>query len=318
MDVMNRKLPSKILVLDALKRRIDETHEKHQLVTSLLRRAEIGYRGELKVDRLWREIAVPTDSILLHSYESRNDVDHSHQIDTLFLCPHFLLILEIKNVSGTIFYESEKYQFLRKRLTGEVESFQSPFEQVKRHRDFIVRIVEGLGLSIPVHAAVVLAETSTIIGSMKSGIPIFHAVGLPSEIKRLLLRYESPALSAVHYELLAHHIRNLHKPGVYKPKFEIPPIRKGALCECGKVMKYNYGKFICSCGIKSKEPLYQGLQDYRWLINEWISNREFRNFFYIKSEDSASKLLKKMNFLSRGSTRDRFYLITENIWKHNG
>ncbi|WP_233549382.1 nuclease-related domain-containing protein [Lysinibacillus yapensis] len=314
---MKRKLPSKLFVLDALKRRIDHNHDMHELVTSLMRRAEIGYRGELKVDRLWQEITVPSNSYLFHNYESQNDFGNSHQIDSLFICPHFILILEIKNISGLIWYEKEKYQFMRKKLTGEIESFQSPFEQVQRHVDFMERIVERLGLELPLHKAVVIAETSTVIGNVPEEIPVFHSIGLPSEIKKLLLKYNSPALSSPHYEMLVNQIQKIHKPSIYKPKFEIPPLRKGAICECGRVMEFHHGKFVCICGLRSKEPLYQGLHDYRYLFDEWITNQEFRKFFLIESRDAANKLLKRTEFYCEGNNKGRRYLIPEDVWRIN-
>ncbi len=315
MQILERGFSSKIIVLEALKRRIEVGHAKHEYVSSLLRRAEIGYRGEMKVDRLWREVIVPTNALLIHSYEIRNDFGNLHQMDTIFVCPHFIFILEIKNVSGYIWYEKDKHQFLRKKLTGEVESFQSPFDQVQRHVDIIERMIERLGLVLPVHKAVVIAESSTVIGEVPKEFQIFHAIGLPAELKKLLLKYSNSALYQVHYELLANYLLSLHRPSIYVPRFEIPPLRKGPICGCGRVMRYNFGKFLCSCGMKSKEPLYQGLHDYRVLISESITNREFREFFIIDSQQCASKILKRMNLQSKGTTKDKSYLIPEDIWR---
>ena len=312
--INERTVSSKIIVLDALKRRIDAHHPNHEYVSSLLRRAEVGYQGELKVDRFWKEMILPQNSLLLHNYEIRNDFGNLHQIDTLFVCPHFILVLEIKNVSGSIWYENNKHQFLRRKKTGEMESFQSPFDQVQRHVEMIERIVGRLGLTIPVHKAVVIAESSTIIGEVPNDFPIFHGIGLPVEIKKLLLKYTNSVLSPIHYEMLAKSIQSLHNPSTYVPRFEIPPLRKGAICECGGRMEYNYGKFLCACGMHSKEPLYQSLHDYRVLVKEWISNREFRDFFSIESQHSASKLLTRLNFDTIGSTKNRSYLIPKDIW----
>lgn len=315
MFIKDRTIPSKITVLDALKRRIDVNHPQHGYVSSLLRRAEIGYQGEMKVDRLWQELAVPTNALLLHSYETTNDIGNSHQMDTLFVCPHFILILEIKNVSGTIWYEEDKHQFLRRKRTGEVESFQSPFDQVQRHAELMDRVVGRLGLALPIHKAVVIAESSTIIGSIPAEFQIFHAIGLPAELKKLLLKYSNTVLSPVHYELLTSHIQSIHKPGIYVPRFDIPPLRMGAICECGRGMRFHYGKFVCTCGVRLREPLYQGLHDYRVLRSEWIANREFREFFLIESEDSANKLLKRMKFYYEGSNKGRRYLIPKDVWR---
>ena len=73
-------------------------------------------------------------------------------------------------------------------------------------------------------------------------------------------------------------------------------------------------EFECVCGFRSKEPLYQGLSDYRCLISEWITNKEFREFFKIDSEDLVNKLLKRLNLYFEGSTKSRRYLIPGDIW----
>lgn len=316
LNIKERTVPSKIIVLEAMNRRIDPSHETKNLVSSLLRRAEIGHRGEVKVDSLWKEINLPSTSLLFNCYETKNDFGNNHQMDTLFVCPHFILILEIKNVTGRIWYEKEKHQFMREKLNGEISSFQSPFDQVERHADLLERIVQRLGLSMPIHKAIVIAEPSTIIGDIPDEIPIFHAIGLPLEVKKLLLKYKHFSLSSAHFELLADQLQTQHKSSIYIPKFDIPPIRKGAICACGQLTTFKFGKFTCPCGKKSKEPLYQGLHDYRVLISEWISNRDFRTFFFIESEDAASKLLKRMNLSHEGSNRGRRYLIPEQIWKN--
>lgn len=297
-----------------MNRRVQATDEISELISSMKKRAEIGFSGELKVDRVWQEIILPPTSLLIHDFETVNDVGNPHQIDTLFCCEHFILIIEIKNVSGIITYDEEKHQFLRKRKDGEIASFQSPIEQLKRHRDLIERIIHRIGLTIPIEKAVVIAEPSTIIGNFKSDIPIFHAAGLPTRLKKLFEKYPDP-LSAPHFQLLKEQIIKMHKPRVYKPPFDIPPIRKGPICHCGQVMSYKYGSFVCACGMKSKEPLFQGLHDYRVLINEWITNQQFREFFFIKSSDAANKILKRLEFYYEGTTKDRRYLIPKDIWR---
>lgn len=255
---------------------------------------------------------MPNNAFLFHNYETLG-----HQIDTIFVCEYFILIIEIKNVSGFIWYEEDKHQFIRKKKTGEIEGFQSPVEQVKRHAEFIEGVVRRLGLSVPVHKAVVIAEPTTVIGKIPGEIPIFHAIGLRTEVKKLLLKYKKPLIADVHFELLKQELLKLYYPGTYRPRFEIPPIRKGAICTCGRIMQYKRGKFFCTCGIESKEALLQGLHDYRLLLNEWITNREFRDFFLIESEDTVNKILKRLDFHYEGKNKNRRYLIRKDIWRIN-
>ncbi|MFP3918161.1 nuclease-related domain-containing protein [Lysinibacillus telephonicus] len=61
------------------------------MISGLLKRAEIGYKGELRVDAYWHEIDLPENTFLFHNYETLG-----HQIDTLLACEYFILIIEIK------------------------------------------------------------------------------------------------------------------------------------------------------------------------------------------------------------------------------
>lgn len=59
------------------------------------------------------------------------------------------------------------------------------------------------------------------------------------------------------------------------------------------------------------------LHDYRLLLNEWITNREFRDFFLIESEDTVNKILKRLDFHYEGKNKNRRYLIRKDIWRIN-
>ncbi|MFJ8235012.1 nuclease-related domain-containing protein [Ureibacillus sp. NPDC094379] len=315
--IIERKIPSKILVLEAIHRRTNKSSELQAFIENQIERAKIGFLGEKKVDRIWQEISFPEQSLLVHSFETVNEFGFSHQMDTIFVNPNYTLVLEIKNVTGYIWYDNEKHQFLRRKKSGEVESFQSPINQVRRHADFVERLGLQLGLTFPIEKAVVIAEPSCVIGPVPNEVPIFHASGLPTELKKWFEKHQNSKLYDEHFHLLTEDILTRHQPKIYKPRYEIPPIRKGTLCNCGRVMKFNRGKFECVCGVRSKEPLLQGLHDYRLLVNEWITNREFREFFKVENEDVVNKILFRMKLTYEGSTKSRKYLIPENIWEEN-
>jgi len=301
------------VVLEVLKRR---AHIEFNLsmIERLIERARIGFEGEKRVDRIWQELNLPPHSLLIHSFECENEFGFSHQMDSLFVNRFFLLVLEIKTVTGYIYYDEKKHQLIREKRNGEIESFQSPIDQVNRHADFLERFGLQLGLTYPVEKAVVIAEPSCIIGQVPDEVPVFHASGLSTKLKRWFEKHNHNKLPDKYFKLLTESIVNLHNPKIYKPRFSIPPIQKGALCYCRRVMKYNQGKFECVCGVRSKEPLYQGLSDYRCLISQWITNKEFREFFQIDNEVLVNKLLKRLNFYYEGSTKSRRYLIPEDVW----
>ncbi|WP_431028768.1 hypothetical protein [Lysinibacillus sp. LZ02] len=53
----------------------------------------------------------------------------------------------------------------------------------------------------------------------------------------------------------------------------------------------------------------EAFQDYRLLVSEWITNREFCDFMGICSQDAVARLLKKLNLEKVGSKRGGKYKI---------
>ncbi|MER1998375.1 MAG: nuclease-related domain-containing protein, partial [Lysinibacillus sp.] len=136
-----RKAPAEMELYEVLLRRaIINEQVRRELQTKYIQ-LRTGFAGERRVDREWREVNTP--GILLHDFTCRNDFGHTHQIDTIFVCKHFILVVEVKNVSGRIDFDDTRRQFLRTREDGKVESFMNPVDQVKRHRDLLVN--ESLG-----------------------------------------------------------------------------------------------------------------------------------------------------------------------------
>lgn len=306
MLLMERSTPQKLTILTTFQRRVDRTLEEQLKVVT------IGYEGEKRVDRYWKEIA--GEYVLFHNFEGMNDVGGSHQIDTIFLCPQFLLVLEIKNMTGNLTIDADKHQLLRIRKTGEIDSFLNPINQVMRHQQYMKRIVERLGIQLPVCSGIIMAHQSAVIGDMPNDVPIFHVSGLAMFIQKMYQQHPR-SIAPQHVELIGETLVTMHKPRDWTYPVEIGKVRKGALCGEGHVMKYKSGKFVCFCGEKGVQPLYQGLHDYRLLISEWITNKDFRDFFMIDSSDKANKLLRKLNFYYEGTNKGRRYLIPKEVWR---
>ncbi|WP_332648669.1 nuclease-related domain-containing protein [Lysinibacillus sp. 54212] len=318
MIVLERAAPRKLVQLHALLRRLDSSDPDFAYYKDLSTRLKVGLAGEQRVDREWIEMPSREKHCLFLNYEFLNDFGIPHQIDTLLLTSHFLLIIEIKNISGRLDFEDDKHQLIRSRQDGSVEGFTNPIDQVLRHVHYIKKLLDLWKVSLPVQYAIVISNPSTIIGRIPSGIPIFHASGLRSYLGRLFAKHSTAVLSHEKVDQLAE---------VFLARLErIPPspttvskerLRKGVLCEVchyQETMLYKYGTWCCpSCGVRNKKAVLQALDDYRLLIGERITNQEFRAFFGIESMAIASKLLARLPLKSGGEKRGRYYIIPEDI-----
>lgn len=267
-----------------------------------LYRIESGLAGEAYVDRAWDDFQLEESYILLHNY-----CVGKHQMDTVFLCGRFVLILEIKHMSGRISIEEQKAQFLRIKEDGTIESFRNPVDQVKRH----VRFMEHLtGRRMPVLYAVVFSHTRTIIGEVPKGEPIFKISGLESFVRNMLADYQEK-LSLYELEAFALFVAGQHKVRSFDIQVDYSRLQKGVICSgCGNTMVFYYGKFTCrSFRQKGIVEFYEGLSDYYYCVSEWITNQELRAFFHIPSEDAAKRLLMKLGFEYEGTFKNRRYKI---------
>src|SRR5690606_3651286 len=90
-------------------------------------------------------------------------------------------------------------------------------------------------------------------------------------------------------------------------------LKKGVLCgECSNVLYYDKRAWRCkNCSYKNHLAHLQTLLQYRLLISQTITNREFREFTGLDSVSTASKLLTKSNMDYIGNFKDRKYLIPE-------
>ncbi|WPK11838.1 nuclease-related domain-containing protein [Lysinibacillus louembei] len=297
MIVLPRQKSMKAAILEAAVRRgFIEFKEE-------LNRVRYGIAGEHYVDRSWHDMQLNEPHFLLHDFQTT-----FHQIDTIFLCDKFLLVIEIKNIAGRIDFDETSHQFTRTLEDGSIQGFRNPLDQVRRHQ----RMLQQQFPTFPIIYAVVLAHPKTIIGRMPPHEPVLHSSGLEFHVRKLLSSY-TPQVTSKELHAMFHQLRQMQaivKPQVNIDKFKI---RTGVLCEqCDAQMQFERGYFIClSCAIKDDGTLLQqALHDYCLLVNEWITNEEFRRFVHIDSLYAARRLLKKFDFSFEGENRGRKYLIS--------
>ncbi|MGN7479369.1 nuclease-related domain-containing protein [Solibacillus silvestris] len=279
-------------------------------------RMQAGIVGEEKLQRTLADYHFKEDAKVLYNFECINDKGFSHQIDALILTTRFLLIVEVKQISGTLFYKPAFHEFSRQTEEGILENFPNPFDQAFRHQLFLSNWLENWGIQLPVLFIVVNANIRTKLDQSLNNSPIIHLSGMPQFLEELYKKYE---MVNVDLNDLANKLSALscRLPPRRKVKVGIHRLRNGVLCEkCHfqHVMRYNRGLWVClQCGEKSKDAIFLALHQYRILISNRITNRELRAFVGIECKAVASKLLNRLQLEQFGSGRGVYYLIPENI-----
>lgn len=316
MLILDRKTPKSILLHEALLRRLDPNDKDYTYFQDSLTRLKVGYEGENRVDREWVEMPYLNEHYLLLNYEIENEFGFPHQIDTILLTKHFVLLLEVKNISGRVDYEEEKHQFIRIRSNGVQDILMNPIDQLNRHEELLERLLLKMKCPLPIEKAIIMANPSTVIGSVPTSPPIFHASGLRTYVKKCMVRHKNMITSS-QLERLAKYLLSNKKARKLDLNISMDRIRKGVLCDnCSfqVVMKYQRGSWTCpKCGNRSKRAFLIALNDYRLLIDEKITNGEFRDFFQVESMQVTSKILSRLNLHPIGSKKGRCYIIPEDI-----
>lgn len=316
MIVLPRKLPQRLLILEAIVRRLENNDMDFLTFSEKLRQVKAGYAGEMRVDREWGELRYPSVYYLLHDLQLVNEFGSTHQIDTIFICENFALIVEVKNIKGRIDFDDMTHQCTRTHITGEVEGLPSAVNQVLRHERYITALFKKLGVRLPVFSAIVFVYPSSIIGEVSKQVRTFHVSGLQQEVN-MLYNLTAPAIDEKQLKKLIEQLRGMHTPQIAKIDVNRDKLKTGVLCAaCGYRVKmfYKCGKWRCPvCNEASTLPFYEALHDYRILISEKITNCQFRAYFGIPSRSIATKLLTKLNLEKFGSYKDCYYIIPENI-----
>ncbi|MFS0876409.1 nuclease-related domain-containing protein [Solibacillus isronensis] len=302
------------MYLEALVSRLQANDEEFTSIQEAYYRVQAGIAGELKMQRTLADYHFLGPYNIFYNFECINEKGFSHQIDALIITTRFLLVVEVKQISGTLFYKPAFHEFARQTEDGLLENFSNPFDQAYRHKLFLSHLLSKWGIQLPVLYIVVNANIRTKLDSSLNGSPIIHLSGLPNFLEKLSAKYVE---TTVDLDQLESKLLAISSRLPVRRKIERDRIRDGVLCEKCEfqhVMYYHHGLWICPhCGEKSKEAIFLALHQYRVLIGDRITNRELRAFVGIDCKAVASKLLKRLNFEQFGKGRGVYYLIPEDV-----
>lgn len=322
MIVKKRGKTLEMMRLDALLRRLPESHYKKGTVQNDYKKKISELRGEREVDYPLGFLD-DKDYLILHNVRLA-DVNGYFQIDTLILTEKYILILEVKNWYGTILF-GENGQVTRVGDDQKEEGFANPIPQVKTQLHRLQKWIRSRGLpAIPIKFFVVISYPSTIIKSTSPNniIPneVIHNSQLFFQIEELSSKLPPSRLRMNQLINLSEQITRCHVPPTEnilgKYNLSMDDLIKGVVCpSCmGIPMIRAKRKWFCNkCNHSSVNAHLIALNDYKLLIGDIITNRDSRSFLLIESSHVAKRLLKGANFKAIGSTSKRRYELTLNL-----
>ena len=129
--VKKREVPEKIRAFEAILRRIASNHPKRLLLESDLSKYRAGFNGEQALD-YYLSFLDEQKFTIFHDLRLKHG-EYYFQIDCLLLTAYFALIIEVKNMTGTLRFDPNFNQLIRS-LNDKEEGFPNPIFQIKRQK----------------------------------------------------------------------------------------------------------------------------------------------------------------------------------------
>ena len=298
MIMKDRRPPHLLDALPRLLHRIPPHHASYPKILDHLQAIRAGFGGEQHVDEVLKTMRWPTQPLLILDLNFFTGVSRC-QIDTLVMTPHFALILEIKNYSGTLHFHGNQYQIKRITRDGQEQGFDSPASQVKTAVQEIETLFRDLAVSLPVYGAVVLPYAKTLVEGTMDDVPVVFAKSLRhfiAELPRGANPMRPDESEAAAKAIAARHLP--FYPTNYQLRYGFGPadLVTGVLCPlCGKKAdKISQRQHFCSaCGQSFANGYQQALADWYEFVSPEIKNWQCQRFLELKDKHASYYLLKR-------------------------
>ncbi|MGY3716873.1 nuclease-related domain-containing protein [Sutcliffiella cohnii] len=309
-----REKNRKLLTYEAFLRRLPENYPQRELIEKDYMKYLIGYKGEVATDFYLSELP---DEYHIYNNLRIFEGNSYFQVDTLLLSPSFLVILEIKNYAGVLYFDDQYKQLIR-TLEGKEEVFEYPILQVDRQRSKLKRwLTKNNFTNIPVENLVVISHPNGIIKTstylkevIRSGSILGKVESFSSKFKQSI--FSEKDLKKLHKLLLKEHtdekIDMFTKYNIDQSIIKLGPCCP--ICFTLKVEKVKKG-WVCinNCHFTLEELLKFSLLDYSLLFSPTITNSQFREFFFISSRYTAIDMIKMLGLKFTGAQKNRTYHI---------
>ncbi|MBP0725098.1 NERD domain-containing protein [Bacillus sp. RG28] len=321
MIVKPRNMPIYIKKLEALLRRLPQDHPKREFISNNLLKRATGYKGEKELD--YPLSFLPEDEYMIFHDLRLYDGSHYFQVDSLIVSQHFVLILEAKNIQGTLQFDPDFNQLIR-IYGGKEEAFSDPLLQVERQTSQLKKWLKMHKLSqLPIESLVVISTPRTIIQTFSNNPQIrnkvIHCAKLPFKIKSIKESFPNKILNTKKFLQLKIELKENHIPleiDIFKHMdISESEVQNGIQCiNCFAFsMERREANWICSiCQHKSKTAHINSLNDYALLFGKEITNQKLREFLNVHSSSVAKKILSSMNLNSTGKNKGKIYYLEIN------
>lgn len=314
--VKKRSVPYNLIGMHAMQERILPTHPFAEKLKERIRIAQAGI-----VDQIFLKYQFGFEHYIFHDLNLTST--GKFQLDTLFLSPQGVYILEIKNIAGRIHFPNEWNQMVRVLDNGQTDAFECPSVQLERNCFLLEDWFHSRNLSVPITGAVVFTQSRQLIENSRPRLTMLFPYELPNVLRKR--EQKPPILDSKTLSVIVHELSSAHQdfnPFPLCNTMNISPldIKSGVQCEnCGMLgMDKIFRGWICpGCHHVSKRAHQRTIQDWFMLVSETMTNRECREFLHVSANYTAARLLGELPLEPEGMSRGRFYRFPLNLMKED-
>ncbi|MBT2661534.1 nuclease-related domain-containing protein [Bacillus sp. ISL-45] len=315
-----RTYPIRLLMYEALMERIIPNHPKTSFLEQDYRAWRAGYKGELQTD--YRLSFLPEEGYHIFRDLRLQDEKWHFQIDTLILTLRFILLIETKAYSGTLFFDKHSEQMIQTK-DGQEKSYDNPINQVRMQSWHLKRWLKNHKFSVPpIYHLVALSNSSTIIKVSDRSLNNLIVKGdvLLSRVLQFDETITNPSFTEKEVRkfsrsLLKNH--SPHHPDILK-QYSLTPddLQKGVQCPSCLTYGMNRKKWFWHCPVcehKSKTAHHKTVKEFFLLISPTIKNQICREFCPGVSSRTITNILFPLNLPFTGSNKGRIYHMPPDI-----
>ncbi|RST58191.1 NERD domain-containing protein [Siminovitchia terrae] len=314
-----RRIPLKILIMEALLRRIPPNHPSKFHIEEELRFRKAGYRGELSLDYHLSQLP-QNEHFIFHDLRLPLWNNTFFQIDALLLSRHYFTNYEAKNHTGTLTFEEQQ---MLQTYKGRTESYPNPITQAENQQYHLENLIrKKLDIILPGTSFVVVTNPSSIIKfdpqyEKIASKKVIRAAAIRQNSELFWTKQQKQLISYADLQKISQLLLKLHTPS--KPdilqefRVDKSDIHPGVYCDKCKLLSFKraFGTWKCNkCGFADKMTHVQALIDHLLLNGNTITNSQFRYFLQFDSVTVATHLLGSLNLPFEGTFKDRKYHLS--------
>jgi ribosomal protein L37AE/L43A len=315
-----RTYPIRLLMYEALMERIIPNHPKTSLIEQDYKAWRAGYKGELQTD--YRLSFLPEKGYHIFRDLRLQDEKWHFQIDTLILTLRYILLIETKAYSGTLFFDKHSEQMIQTK-DGQEKSYDNPINQVRMQAWHMKRWLQIHKFSVPtIYHLVAISNSSTIIKVSDRSLNNLIVKGdvLLNRVLQIDDITSNPSFTdkdvrKLSRSLLKNH--SPHHPDILK-QYSLTPddLQKGVQCPSCLTYGMDREKWVWRCPVcehKSKSAHHKTVKELFLLISPTIKNKMCREFCPGVSSKTINDLLISLNLPHTGTKKGRIYHMPPDI-----